>query len=64
MTTARQQIENLWDRGYPVAPLLDAMHAQILADAVARVATLPTANQGQLIAATREQILDAIGGAR
>ncbi|RPE34956.1 hypothetical protein [Kitasatospora cineracea] len=32
----------------------------MLAAARARVATLPTANDGQLIAATREQILDAI----
>ncbi|WP_282204506.1 hypothetical protein [Kitasatospora fiedleri] len=33
---------------------------QVLAAARARVEQLPTANDGQLICATREQILDAI----
>ncbi|PJN24040.1 hypothetical protein [Kitasatospora sp. CB02891] len=40
--------------------LLDAYRDQVLAEAAARVAALPAANDGRLIAASREQILNAI----
>jgi len=31
--TARQSIENLWDRATPVGPLLDAYRAEVLREA-------------------------------
>ncbi|GAA1977290.1 hypothetical protein [Kitasatospora viridis] len=41
---------------------IDAVEKAALAAVAARVAALPTANDGQLIAADRQQILDAITG--
>ncbi|MFJ2780248.1 hypothetical protein [Kitasatospora sp. NPDC087315] len=69
--TARQEIERAFHVSFKLpeqsAQLLDAYAAEVLAQARSRVAVLPTANYGRLIAATREQILNAItaaGGAR
>jgi hypothetical protein len=70
MITARQRlVAHLRAAGLSTARAdanLDDHAAEELAKAHARVAALPTANDGQLIAATREQILAAVldGGAR
>ncbi|MFF1792639.1 hypothetical protein ACFVXQ_00100 [Kitasatospora sp. NPDC058263] len=62
MDTARQRLAELMELTDPATrdAALDELTADALAAAHARVAALPTANQGQLICATREQILDAI----
>ncbi|WP_329217467.1 hypothetical protein [Streptomyces microflavus] len=39
--SARDSIENLWDRATPVGPLLDAHRADVLAEAVALVLANP-----------------------
>lgn len=35
--SARETIENLWDRATPVAPLLDAYRAEVLREAAQRI---------------------------
>lgn len=62
--TPREQLERAMHVSFKLPEqaraMLDAHEQQALAAARARVEQLPTANQGQLICATREQILDAI----
>ncbi|MFD5916199.1 hypothetical protein ACFVYP_06935 [Kitasatospora sp. NPDC058201] len=62
MTTARQRLTDLMELTDPTerAAALDAYRDEVLAAAHARVAALPPARYGEPIAATREQILDAI----
>lgn len=47
--TARQTIENLWDRATPVAPLLDAYRHEVLREATATLRELhhPITHMGQ-----------------
>ncbi|MFJ9408608.1 hypothetical protein [Streptomyces sp. NPDC101393] len=37
MSTARESIENLWDRAVPVVPLLDVYREEILRDVEQRI---------------------------
>ncbi|MFE6868346.1 hypothetical protein ACFVFS_17490 [Kitasatospora sp. NPDC057692] len=60
MATARQDLESQLEHRANATQLLDAYRAEVLAEAHARVAALPPAQYGEPIAATREQILDAI----
>jgi hypothetical protein len=69
--TARQEIERAFHVSFKLpeqaAQLLDAYAAEVLTEAANRVAALPTANDGQLIAAYRDVVLNTIsaaGGAR
>ena len=39
--TARESIENLWDRATPVAPLLDAYRTEVLRKAADRIRAIP-----------------------
>jgi hypothetical protein len=58
--TARERIENLWDRAFPVGPLLDAHRDQILTEAaeLLRNATVP-AHESEGVDAAADLVLAA-----
>ncbi|WP_432077751.1 hypothetical protein [Streptomyces sp. YPW6] len=56
--SARDSIENLWDRATPVGPLLDAYHAEVLTDAADRIERRAT--QLDAVWLRADQIVDAL----